>query len=740
MTAQNTLSNHAYSGPLAAKPADLSKLTGNFTPRHREALSRPDTQPKSGKYEQIPRDGLMANGEPWPETYNRCKWYRVFRDRGNGLVHRRACGACLDCRSFRMDAITGQCAAQTVVSDMALGITLTYADQRACDVVDHYRRACSRSMWARAQLRRSDWHEYPQYLLDRWHSWASESRNDWIMFDDERLLRDALAAVRRGDGESMIAPSGARLLDKRHIELFMKRLRKAGYDVIKIAAGEYGGEKGRAHWHLIVWFRMSAEQLEVLRAAMIAGEEHPKIIDPQWRDRYPDFSDDLSGDAQSRAKDPAVLVVSPPRAVEGKQSRQRIKIRNDWRLWPFGFVQAEFCKTPELHDPEASEAAVRYITKYFAKDAWRDSRKWCRVPFDELPDHIKEQTRFGRWDHEKEGSKWVLGNPHVEALDAANERDFPGHRDDVPWDRQIRRGVYLTKAVRGIGADWFELHGAACAHKDSLPENQRRYFVGGNFRLKDGRPGGSHRVPFAKRSQREIGRQVSGNTIAIELRGVALPRTVRRRRFPRYMRDTAYRSYWRGMNAERQRMGLPPTLGPDDIAQTLEDRRVRANDASSGRFGDYISKRYVGKKRAFERAAASVPDDSLKGLFPARWRREMEFYSDVIAWREKGMRRLMNRVDDLEQALREGNVGQRSEAALIASLIATRRELRAAADRLNDMVCDHDGLSKREKKRAFELVIQGRNKVGELPHGPMPDGQQWPEGWDVPVDRYRQIG
>jgi hypothetical protein len=36
---------------------------------------------------------------------------------------------------------------------------------------------------------------------------------------------------------------------------FMKRLRKAGFNVRYIVAGEYGSKKGRAHWHAILFFK-----------------------------------------------------------------------------------------------------------------------------------------------------------------------------------------------------------------------------------------------------------------------------------------------------------------------------------------------------------------------------------------------------------------------------------------------------------------------------------------------------
>nr|QPB07462.1 MAG: replication initiator protein [Microvirus sp.] len=38
------------------------------------------------------------------------------------------------------------------------------------------------------------------------------------------------------------------------VQKFLKRLRKAGYKVRYICAGEYGGLKGRTHWHIVLFF------------------------------------------------------------------------------------------------------------------------------------------------------------------------------------------------------------------------------------------------------------------------------------------------------------------------------------------------------------------------------------------------------------------------------------------------------------------------------------------------------
>ena len=49
------------------------------------------------------------------------------------------------------------------------------------------------------------------------------------------------------------------------VQLFLKRLRKDGYSVRYICAGEYGDKKGRAHWHIILFFYGRSPDIELDR-------------------------------------------------------------------------------------------------------------------------------------------------------------------------------------------------------------------------------------------------------------------------------------------------------------------------------------------------------------------------------------------------------------------------------------------------------------------------------------------
>jgi hypothetical protein len=48
-------------------------------------------------------------------------------------------------------------------------------------------------------------------------------------------------------------PGSAKVLRYRDVQNYLKRIRKAGYKVRYLVAGEYGSGKGRAHWHMLMW-------------------------------------------------------------------------------------------------------------------------------------------------------------------------------------------------------------------------------------------------------------------------------------------------------------------------------------------------------------------------------------------------------------------------------------------------------------------------------------------------------
>ena len=99
------------------------------------------------------------------------------------------------------------------------------------------------------------------------------------------------------------------------VQKFLKRLRK-DFDVRYIVCGEYGAEKGRAHWHAVLFFKWQGPE----------RVEH---------------TDDCKG----------------PQVKVSGSGRTATKWRFAWKYWPHGVVVVQ----------EADEAGLRYALKYVLK-------------------------------------------------------------------------------------------------------------------------------------------------------------------------------------------------------------------------------------------------------------------------------------------------------------------------------------------------------------------------------------
>lgn len=67
----------------------------------------------------------------------------------------------------------------------------------------------------------------------------------------------AVTLTYAGDG-----PNTATLIYS-DVQKFLKKLRKDGYKVRYIVAGEYGSNKGRAHWHIVLFFKGKVPDVEI---------------------------------------------------------------------------------------------------------------------------------------------------------------------------------------------------------------------------------------------------------------------------------------------------------------------------------------------------------------------------------------------------------------------------------------------------------------------------------------------
>jgi len=471
------------------------------------------------------------------------------------------------------------------------------------------------------------------------------------------------------DGET---PDSALRLDYSDIERFLKRLRKAGYRFTKIACGEYGS-KARAHWHLVLMFEWDTLTHSNVIEAIKSNHDVSRIgRDTDWRQLAPPIVANLRGEAFKQAiSDPDLLVVTYPQSRR-KTRLKTAHVRNtNWRFWKHGVVEAQIAKSPEYSNSEDIEGAIRYPMKYLSKDAWRDSRKYKTTPFEDLPEHIRQQTRFGPWktaeeiDREwrsdaeqgkhvtlynghslkgQEHRKWRYGNPYVKELEQQLLKQY-ACETDIPVEERLFRGVYSYKAKGGLGSAYFEALGAQTARLNWRSENMRGYQIGANY----------------ARKQRSLGmREIDdsgGNRAFVDSSGKLV--VTGKRRFSYVMTNTNYRRFWAGFNAEKKRMGEPLTLGPKDAVIELQTQAAKASDSSTGSFGyHWWRKASVSARASMEASTGWMPAANLKGIFPTRWVKHMEENSKNFGWQTKA---LVSRIAAIKRDIKKNGAPEPGE-------------------------------------------------------------------------------
>lgn len=152
---------------------------------------------------------------------------------------------------------------------------------------------------------------------------VANRKNDWVgrcIAEEQFAARTTVFHLTYGGDNKVTGEKtdlGASILIYKDIQLWLKRLRFAGYPLRYFAVGEYGSLKGRSHWHVICFWQREAPPFE-------NGKKN--FNDPYWR-RYASEHE--------------------PNVPEGGL--------------PIGFTVQE-----DLRGGEA-EPAIRYVLKYLTK-------------------------------------------------------------------------------------------------------------------------------------------------------------------------------------------------------------------------------------------------------------------------------------------------------------------------------------------------------------------------------------
>lgn len=177
----------------------------------------------------------------------------------------------------------------------------------------------------------------------------------------------------------------ARLLTYSDVQKLMKRFRASGYIPRYFAVGEYGSTKGRAHWHLLIF----------------------------WKDNSHEIARRIQHNADVRAKlkrGKTLNVPDGPVPPHVPSTRQQPENRHMQEHWPHGFSTWERLGVT----PEDTAAAVRYVCKYLNKDIGGEEKQaMCRMS--------KVPLLGADWLHHKAALHVEAGIPPVDLF-----YEFPG--------------------------------------------------------------------------------------------------------------------------------------------------------------------------------------------------------------------------------------------------------------------------------------------------------------------------
>lgn len=237
--------------------------------------------------------------------------------------------------------------------------------------------------------------------------WQCNSRktDDWVgrcIAESKTALRTFSISLTYGRDEDNNADHiRAAVLTYSDVQKYIKRLRKSGYVVRYFAVGEYGSTKGRAHWHLIVFYYDNA--------AVIAQRiQH-------------------NAEVQAGLKRGSLLPV-PDAAVPEHEISTRAAdgdlrdVRFSDGHWEHGHAVWE--ELLDGYDAGAARA-VRYVCKYLLKDADDDAMQMLGPRLSKKPPLGDQYFRELAQEHARQGlapQSLFYSFPDVTSKDGSTKR------------------------------------------------------------------------------------------------------------------------------------------------------------------------------------------------------------------------------------------------------------------------------------------------------------------------------
>lgn len=377
------------------------------------------------------------------------------------------------------------------------------------------------------------------------------------------------------NGPDGTVPEGAVRCRDQDMVNSMQTLARSDHPSRRYFVNEYGSVNGRNHLHGLLFLPLSATAQSLFETAHVAGDDTASVLAPFRRiDGLPYVicpHEQGGRDFGSLCDDPNVIVVTPGRK---RQTWQRV-----W-WWPHGSVTLDLVWSAGDRDIGNLAEAISYTQKYAGvagKDPWKDSRKFNRIAFVDLPPWVQQMTHYGPWKVDAsltDNDRWVRRNSVRE--DAIQlYRDLRDGHADLPLEEHpyVQRVYYQHQPP--LGTKYHELEGRRCAANFGELQRIRRYQIGGYMvRKKAPSP-----YPLPEESEAAYARRVQKFLRSVERDGLY---SKSHRWF--YQTDAQHAAFGRGYNLEAEKVGRREHVGPDFSFQRLESVASRAKRMRQGAF------------------------------------------------------------------------------------------------------------------------------------------------------------
>jgi hypothetical protein len=210
----------------------------------------------------------------------------------------------------------------------------------------------------------------------------------------------------------------AAVLTYSDVQKYFKRLRESGYIVRYFAVGEYGKEKGRAHWHLILFFY-----------------NNQSIIEKR-----------IEQNRTSKKKRPVPNGCVPEHEISERDREGRLEeVRFSEKHWQHGWA----CWEELIDGYEMSAArAVKYVCKYLQKDL-EDMEKQGHLAMSKKPPLGAAYFRSLAKSYVAKGLAPQDGYYRIPGCDKPNGGEY----------KFRLRGRSLELFIEAFVAEWAAVHG-----------------------------------------------------------------------------------------------------------------------------------------------------------------------------------------------------------------------------------------------------------------------------------------